>query len=276
MTTPIALVIADRYPIVLDAIEALFRDEDCFTVLARCASVAEVRAAVVAHRPDVLVSDVWVNERDPLAFVRNLRSGREATRIVLYSGRMNDELMLEAAYLRIEGVVPKTSPSASLISCVRAVHAGERWLKPRTPAQAPEPRGTNGRASGDPLACLTPRELEIASLAARGRRSKDIARALDISPSTVRIHLHNVYVKLKLPGHVELTVFAREHGLLGGPSAILEGTALISPVREPVRREMSDEDAVPDHELTTRCSGVRPDSATPVAPAGGVSSVSGR
>jgi two-component system nitrate/nitrite response regulator NarL len=239
VTPLITIVIADRYPIVIDALDALFREADGFTVVARCGSAAEVRAAVAAHQPDVVVSDVWVNERDPLGFVRELRADRAATRIVLYSGRLNDELMLAAAYLRVEGVVPKTMPSSSLLTCVRAVHAGERWLKSRVP-DVPEPRPAATRSPETAMASLTPRELEIASLAARGRRSKDIARALDISPSTVRIHLHNVYVKLKLPGHVELTVFAREHGLLGGPSAILDGTALAMQSPEPVRREVDD------------------------------------
>lgn len=240
MTPSITLVIADRYPIVLDALDALFREADGFTVVARCGSAAEVHAAVVAHRPDVLVSDVWVNERDPLGFVRDLRAERMPMRIVLYSGRLNDELMLAAAYLRVEGVVPKTMPPQSLIACVRAVHAGERWLKFRAGAEAPEPRPIAARTPESPMASLTPRELEIASLAARGRRSKDIARALDISPSTVRIHLHNVYVKLKLPGHVELTVYAREHGLLSGPSAILGGTDLALHSPESVRPEVGD------------------------------------
>jgi two-component system nitrate/nitrite response regulator NarL len=239
VTPLITVVIADRYPIVIDALDALFREADGFTVVARCGSAPEVRAAVAAHQPDVLVSDVWVNERDPLAFVRELRADRATTRIVLYSGRLNDELMLAAAYLRVEGVVPKTMPPASLLACVRAVHAGERWLKPHVP-EVPAPRAGHTRSPETAMASLTPRELEIASLAARGRRSKDIARALDISPSTVRIHLHNVYVKLKLPGHVELTVFAREHGLLGGPSALLDGTVLATQSPEPVRREVGD------------------------------------
>jgi two-component system nitrate/nitrite response regulator NarL len=242
----ITLVIADRYPIVVDALDTLFRGAEGFAVVARCGSAAEVRAAVAAHQPDVLVSDVWVNERDPLAFVRELRADRAATRIVLYSGRMNDELMLEATYLRVEAVVPKTMPPASLIACVRSVHAGERWLKARVPAGPPESHAGHERTPEDPMKALTPRELEIASLAARGRRSKDIARALDISPSTVRIHLHNVYVKLKIPGHVELTVFAREHGLLAAPN--LGGTILASRSPESVRREASDESCEGDRD----------------------------
>lgn len=239
MNPLITLVIADRYPIVLDALETLFDETEGFAVLARCGSAAEVRAAVSAHRSDVLVSDVWVNERDPLAFVREMRAERLATRIVLYSGRLNDELMLEAAYLRVEGIVPKTMAPRSLITCVRSVHAGERWLSP-VPARAPEPRVGYARESEELMMSLTPREREIASLAARGRRSKDIARTLDISPSTVRIHLHNVYVKLKIPGHVELTVFAREHGLLGASGAVLGGTVLASPSPESVHREVGD------------------------------------
>ena len=247
MTPLISIVIADRYPIVVDALDALFREAEGFTVVARCGSAVDARGAVLSHQPDVLVSDVWVNERDPLGFIRELRADRVATRIVLFSGRLNDELMLAAAYLRVEGVVPKTMPPSSLLTCVRAVHAGERWLKSRAPADTPEPRAGHPRAPETALASLTPRELEIASLAARGRRSKDIARALDISPSTVRIHLHNVYVKLKLPGHVELTVFAREHGLLGGPSAILDGTALATPAPEPVHQEVSGASVGDEH-----------------------------
>jgi two-component system nitrate/nitrite response regulator NarL len=262
----ITVVIADRYPIVVDALDTLFRSAEDFTVVARCSTAAEVRAAVAAHQPDVLVSDVWVNERDPLAFVRELRADRSPTRIVLYSGRLNDDLMLEAAYLRVEGVVPKTMPPRSLIACVRSVHAGERWLAPRVPVRPPEARPGQARPGTDPVASLTPRELEIAGLAARGRRSKDIARALDISPSTVRIHLHNVYVKLKLPGHVELTVFAREHGLLSAPDPVPAGALLGPRAPEPAHREADDAPCERDRGALSPAGGSRGGRAATRAP----------
>ena len=72
MTPLINLVIADRYPIVLDALDTLFRDADGFSVVARCLNAPDVRSAVATHQPDVLVSDVWINERDPLAFVPSM------------------------------------------------------------------------------------------------------------------------------------------------------------------------------------------------------------
>jgi DNA-binding NarL/FixJ family response regulator len=61
---------------------------------------------------------------------------------------------------------------------------------------------------------LTPRELEIVSMVAKGLRNKEIARKLAIAEGTVKIHLHNIYQKLGVDSRVALTLYAQEKNLV--------------------------------------------------------------
>jgi DNA-binding NarL/FixJ family response regulator len=210
----IGLVLADDHPVVLDGLEQVFRAEKDVKVLARCRSGEEAVAAVRRHRPDVLVLDVRMPGMDGLAVLRTLKAESLPTRVVLLSAEMDENEALEAIRLGVQGMVLKEMAPQLLVRCVRKVHAGERWLERHAVGRVLEKLLRREAGERQVAGVLTPREREIVRLAAGGLQNRAIAAKLSISEGTVKIHLHNIYRRLRVDGRLALAVYAREKGLV--------------------------------------------------------------
>ena len=208
----IRLVIADDHPIVLDGLEQLFLLEKDCEVVARARNGDEALRAVRQFQPDVLVLDLRMPGTDGLAVLEEMRREALPTRVVILSA-MNSDDLFEAIRLGARGVVLKDMAPRLLMQCVRTVHAGGKWLE----------KGVATSAVDKLLECeagikaiaetLTPRELQVARMIAKGVPSKTVASRLAISEGTAKLHLHHVYEKLKVEGRVGLMRFMQSRGL---------------------------------------------------------------
>src|SRR2546423_1585753 len=129
-------------------------------------------------------------DMDGLAVLRKMRQEHCPTRVVLLTAALEEHEVLEAIRLGMQGMVLKEMPSRFLVQCVRKVHAGGQWLERHSVSRALETLLRHQDSRRDVTALLTPRELEIMRLVARGARNKSIAETLSISEGTVKIHLH--------------------------------------------------------------------------------------
>jgi two-component system, NarL family, nitrate/nitrite response regulator NarL len=210
---PIRLILADDHPIVLDGLAQLFRVEPEFQVLARCRDGDEALGAVRVHRPDVLVLDIRMPRRDGLDVLRAVRLEGLATRVVLLTAALEEEQLVEALRLGVGGVVLKEMAPHLLVEAVREVHAGGSWLDKGSVSRIVGKLLQKEERLREAVQGLTPRELEIVRMVARGLRNRAIAEQLLISEGTVKIHLHNIYQKLGVDGRLELAVYAQGKGL---------------------------------------------------------------
>lgn len=209
----IRLILADDHPIVLDGLVQLFRVEPDFEVVARCRDGEEALREVRAHRPDVLVLDVRMPRCDGLEVLRTLRQEEIPTRIVLLTAAVEEEQLVEALRLGVGGVVLKEMAPHLLIEAVREVHGGGSWLDKGSVSRIVTKLLHQDESRREAAGLLTPRELEIVRMVARGLRNRAIAEELLISEGTVKIHLHNIYQKLAVDGRLELAVYAQAKGL---------------------------------------------------------------
>jgi DNA-binding NarL/FixJ family response regulator len=210
----IRVVLADDHPLVLDALDQLFRLEGDIQVVARCTTGAEVPGAVRRLRPDVLILDLLMAGGDGLSVLRELHGKPEYPATILLTASVREGELLEAIRLGIRGVLLKDMAPRLIVQCVRKVHAGGEWLEQKVAARAM--RTLLRRESGEREAAqlLTPRELELVRHVASGLRNKEIADRLNITEGTVKIHLHNIYEKVDVEGRVALTVWAKDRGLV--------------------------------------------------------------
>ncbi len=210
----IHLVLADDHPIVLDGLESLFRLEPDFQVAARCINGEETLVAVRRHRPDILILDLRMPRGDGLEILRTLRREKLPTKVVLLAAALEEDEILDALRLGVRGVVLKELAPQLLVECVRKVHAGEQWLEKQLSSRVLETllrREAGGRAASS---VLTPREIEIVRMVASGLRNRELARRLGVTEGTVKIHLHNIYKKLKVQSRVELVLHAQSNKLV--------------------------------------------------------------
>jgi two-component system nitrate/nitrite response regulator NarL len=198
----ITIALVDDHPLVLDGLEQLLSSNPDFKVIARCSTAAEGLHAAQTLNPDVVVLDLSLPDQHGLNVLRTLQATPLPAVVVLTASHDEDEL-LAAVRLGARGVVLKVMAPRVLEDCIRAVHAGGRWLSVEG-VDLSDRLAHRQRIEGELAALLTPRELEILGLAAAGLDNEAIAARLAISVGTTKIHLHHVYDKLQLNGRREL------------------------------------------------------------------------
>lgn len=209
----IRLILADDHPLILDGLSNLFHLEEDFEVLACCADGQGALQAVRMYRPDVVVLDVAMPIMSGLQVARKIVEEKLPSRLVLLTAALDEEDMLEAVQLGVQGMVLKEMAPQLLVQCIRKVHSGEQWVERRSAKQALEKILQRERSMRQIAGILTSREIELVRMIAQGLRNKEIADQLCISEGTVKVHLHNIYNKLKVDGRMALLRYAQEKGL---------------------------------------------------------------
>ena len=210
---PIRIVLVDDHQIVLHGLQQLFERQSDFDVVAACSDSASAIEAVARFEPDVLVLDLRMPHQSGLDVLRALAGKHPRCRRVLLTAAIRDEEVMEAVKLGVMGLVLKESSPDVLLECVRAVHQGRPWIERDSVTRALRSVIARDSAGKAPDA-LTPREIEIVRMVSQGLRNKAIAERLSISEGTVKVHLHNIYEKMRVDGRLELVLCAQQKGLI--------------------------------------------------------------
>ena len=210
---PIRVVIADDHPIVARGLEALLGMEPDFQIMARSTDGEQALRAVRAHRPDLLILDLNMPGKNGLEVLKEIKAAKLPTRVVLLVAQIQDEELLEATRLDVGGVVLKELAPRLLVQCLRKVYAGERWIERTSAARAFEKLLRREANVHELTRLLTPREIEIVKMVARGLRNRVIAEELSVSEGTVKTHLHSVFEKLGVRSRAELIAYCHQKGI---------------------------------------------------------------
>lgn len=203
----IRLVLVDDHPIVLNGLAQLLRSDPEFEVVAMCGTAAEGLQAVESLEPDVLLLDLALPDEHGLSVLRRLNPDKPPAVVVLTATQDEAEL-LDAARLGARGIVLKAMAPRVLEDCVKAVHQGAQRLVVDDEGLA-QRLAERQSVEAELQSLLTPREIEILRLVALRLDNQEIATRLSITVGTVKIHLHNVYTKLRVNGRQELLQFLR-------------------------------------------------------------------
>jgi len=209
---PIRLVVADDHPIVMAGLVQLFKLESDIAVVACASNGEQTLQAVHEHSPDVLVLDLRMPVMDGLAVIREMTRKAIATKVVVLTGTEDDDV-LEAIELGVRGVVLKDMAPALLVRAVREVHSGGTWIERGSATRTVDRLLHRDAASRKIAKMLTPRELEVARMIAKGLPNKTVAERLQITEGTAKLHLHHIYEKLGLDGRMALAHYLQSCGL---------------------------------------------------------------
>jgi DNA-binding NarL/FixJ family response regulator len=210
----IRVVIADDHAIFREGLRKLLEGAGDIAVVGEAGDGDEAVLLLNKLRPDVLLLDLRMPNKDGLGVLEEMNGQSEQTRVILVTEGENEHDVVRAMRLGARGVVWKQSASALLLKSIRKVHAGEIWLDNRMTAElidAFKKSSDSGARREKPL--LSPREREIVQLVAQGFRNREIAEKLFISEQTVKNHLHNIFDKLGVSDRLELALYAIHHRL---------------------------------------------------------------
>jgi DNA-binding NarL/FixJ family response regulator len=200
-------------------------------VVAEAADGREAVAAALRHRPDVVLMDIRMPEMDGLEATRRIlaaaRDG-DGPRIIMLTTFDLDQYVYAALSAGASGFLLKDVSPEHLVAAVRLVRCGDALLAPSITRRLVERFAPRPAGPGDAgLSALTPRELEVLGLVARGLSNAELAAALTLSEATVKTHVARILAKLQLRDRVQAVVLAYETGLVSagqsGPGGLSGG-----------------------------------------------------
>ena len=211
----IRVLVADDHAIFRDGLRKLLNSDDNITIVGEAHNGTECIKQLNKLKPDVLLLDLRMPDKDGLAVLEEVNFDNLPTRVVVLTAAEDDRDVVRAMRLGARGVVLKQSATDLLVQSIHRVHAGEIWLDNRMTAEVMKAfshSSESGLRSERPL--LTDREKEIVQHVAQGFRNKEIAEKLFISEQTVKNHLHNIFDKLGVSDRLELALYAVHHRLV--------------------------------------------------------------
>jgi DNA-binding NarL/FixJ family response regulator len=212
------VLIADDQDLVRAGLRMILDAEPAIDVVAEARNGREAIEQARLYHPDVVLMDIRMPELDGLAATRILLETPETTaRVLILTTFDLDEYVYEALRAGASGFLLKDSPPEELVAAIGIVARGDALLAPSVTRRVVEefarrPRARPGTQA--PLEQLTPRELEVLRLIARGLSNTEIAGTLVVSEATVKTHVAHILGKLDLRDRVQAVVLAYESGLV--------------------------------------------------------------
>lgn len=213
------MLIADDQATVRSSLRRALTSEDGIEIVAEAADGPSAVDLARRLAPDVAVIDVRMPGFDGIEVTRRLvGTSGSGVRVVLLTTFDLDEYVYPALRAGASGFVLKRSGPALLVEAIRAAHSDEVLIGPSITVRLLERVGPVDvpRSTPEPQATLTPREIEVAELVARGLTNPEIATRLFVTAGTVKTHVAALQRKLGLPNRVRIAVWAWESGLAGG------------------------------------------------------------
>jgi len=196
---------ADDHPVVRTGIRAMIAHEPDMTVVAEAADGAEVAAFYEQHEPDVVLMDLRMPRQDGVASIRAIVSQHPDARIVALTSYEGDADIYRALDAGACGYLIKDMLGGEVVNAIRTAAAGKRVIPPSVASRL---------AEFIPRVDLTPRELEVLRLTAKGLRNRDIARVIGRTEETVKVHLKHIMAKLDVEDRTEAVTLALQRGIL--------------------------------------------------------------
>ena len=211
----IKVLVADDHAIFREGLRKLLEVANDITIVGEASNGVECTKMVTKLKPDILLLDLRMPEKDGLSVLAEVDLSSLPTRIIVLTAAEDERDVIRAMRLGARGAVLKRSASDVLVKSIRKVHGGEIWLDNRIAAEVIEAfkkSSESGQRRETPL--LSDREKEVAQLVVQGFHNREIGEKLLISEQTVKNHLHNIFDKLGISDRLELALYAINHRLI--------------------------------------------------------------
>lgn len=212
----IRVLVADDHGIVRAGVRLLVDAQPDMTVVGEAADGLEAIQQVAQLHPDVVLMDVAMPRLGGVEATRRLRTAFPEVRILALTMLDNERYFFQLLQAGAAGYVVKGGSPEDLLTAIRAVSQGQVYLHPTVTRFLVEDylqRLERGEGA-DSYARLTEREREVLHLLAEGKKGREIAEELQVSPHTVERHRANIMAKLNLHSRADLIKYAIRKGLI--------------------------------------------------------------
>lgn len=204
-------VLADDHAIVREGIAALC-SANGIHVLGQCSEGVAALELIATLKPDFAILDLHMPGMTGIEVIRRLRASGCTSKLLILSISRDESTVMDALRAGADAFLLKDGPARHLLDAMSFVRDGGVYVSPLLRGAGLFTRSERDRPE-DPLAALSPREMEVFSYLVNGLRAKDIAELLDISPKTVDTYRASLMRKLNVHDLVGLVKFAIERNL---------------------------------------------------------------
>ena len=208
---PATIMMVDDHPLLRKGLNQLIEFEDDLEVIGEASSGKEAIEMAVQLEPDLITLDLNMQGMDGLETLKHLRDKGVDSRIIMLTVSDNDEDVVEAVRSGADGYLLKDMDPEDIVDKLREAALGKMVMSAKLTEVLATALRKHERAGSRALASLTSRELEILKLIDKGMSNKLIARELDISDGTVKVHVKHFLKKLNLRSRVEAAVWMVNH-----------------------------------------------------------------
>ena len=211
----IRILVADDHPMLREGLVAVLGTQPDFDVVGEAKDGSEVVRLADRLEPAVILLDLEMPEMDGVAALEKLRENGSGARAIVFTAYDTDERIMGALRAGARGYLLKGASRAELFDAIRTVHSGGSLLQPVVTSRLLDHvRHESAAPEIDPL---TPRELEVLTLLARGLPNREIADSLFITERTVKFHVSSLLAKLGADNRTEAARIAVRRGLVKSP-----------------------------------------------------------
>lgn len=210
---PLKILVTDDHGVIRAGLRALLMNTAEIQVVGEAADGSEAIRLTETLRPDIVIMDLSMTEMGGIEATRRIKETNPDVRILILTIHEDDSLLKEALRAGASGYIIKRAVESDLINAIHVLARGDMYIHPSMTRAllrdiAPTP------APDVDIEALTPREVDVLRMLARGYTNRQIAEQFGISPRTVEGHRANISSKLGLHSRVDLVNYAEERGLL--------------------------------------------------------------
>jgi DNA-binding NarL/FixJ family response regulator len=202
---PIRILSVDDHDLVRKGIAAILSTEPDLDLVAEAKTGAEAIQLFHEHEPDVTLMDLRLPDQDGIDASKQIRKEFPAAKIIALTSYDGDQDIYRALEAGVRGYLLKDMVHTEVIRAIRIVHGGKRFI----PFEV-----TQQLSDFFPEVALTPREVEVLGLVARGLGNKEVGDILGTAPGTVKAHVQSILSKLGARDRTHAVTIALRRGII--------------------------------------------------------------